>query len=743
MNIFNKRPLAMILCIGLGGFLLFTVESPMLRLVLLVLSFLPLILSFILRRSTVNPAFLRIISATLLLSFLLSFTYFDLNFKLYKRFDDEVKIVGVVEEVSQSSSYTMRLTVKTESIDQKRVSSHIYAYPTKIESAGITEGSRIGFFATLGGFSEESAVYNISNGIGAYANDIREIEILERDQGGLSSKFKHLRSYLSRYAIMISDSESGSLLCALLLGERDYLPDQLRLDFRRTGISHILALSGMHLAILSIGIGKLLTLFNIKKKARLVIVSVFVIIYMTLTGFSVSVCRAGIMLIIASFLFLLGYSKDSLTSLSIAVFVICLFTPYAIYDISLWLSALATYGIIVFADITKELDLSNKKRIVRFVILSFLTSMFAISSTLLISTNTFDGFSIMAPLATMVISVIAEIIMYLGCAIMLVGWLIPLGWVLYPFTRLLYFITGILSSFKYSYVSSNFSFVKISIIIYTVLFFMFTILNIKKKKLALNILVICFMVITIFPTIATMKEKSDETVAYYGQYKTDLLLVRSESSVCLINSSNYSKSTAYDALDLLDDAKVTYLDMYYLTHYSWALDDDIETLLYNVSVDAIYLPSPRNDDEKTILKIIRKTIEDNNTEIVLFRDYETVKNGKYSINLLYSAPYGETSMNAIAIANKNEIYTYLSSGLLAGENEALFRKYISLSDYVVFGDHGKKYKDKIYLEDCYEDIDGLILHSDNVFLKQENMSYFIEKGCKIYSHPSEIIYLKQ
>ena len=41
-----------------------------------------------------------------------------------------------------------------------------------------------------------------------------------------------------------------------------------------------------------------------------------------------------------------------------------------------------------------------------------------------------------------------------------------------------------------------------------------------------------------------------------------------------------------------------------------------------------------------------------------------------------------------------------------------------------------------------EDLDALVMHSDNIFLKQENMSYLIEKGCEIYSHPDNIIYFK-
>jgi hypothetical protein len=61
---------------------------------------------------------------------------------------------------------------------------------------------------------------------------------------------------------------------------------------------------------------------------------------------------------------------------------------------------------------------------------------------------------------------------------------------------------------------------------------------------------------------------------------------------------------------------------------------------------------------------------------------------------------------------------------------------------VILGDHGKKLKTKVYINGKYEDLDAIVMHSDNIFLSQENMSYLIEKGCGIYSHPKEIIYFK-
>ena len=744
MKIFEKRPLCLILCIGLGGFLLFSFENKILKIILLSIAILLGIISLFYKKNRHRRLLTAAASISVLIGCLVSFLYFDNYFKAYNLYDDTIEVVGYVEEVSSgSSSYTNRILVQVDTINGKnKIGYYFYAYPTKTECEGIIEGTKISFKARLDGFSDESYTYNISKGINAYASDISDIEIIEYTNGSLKLRIARIKEYLTRYTMKLSNEDTGAILSALLLGERDYLPDQLRLDFKRIGISHILALSGMHLAILSLGIGKALSLFGVKKKLRITVIAIFVFVYMALTGFSVSVVRAGIMLILSSILYLMSRSKDSLTSLSVAVLIICIINPNSIMDISLWLSALATFGIIAFSEISSTIKNPKDKinKAVRYFVLAILASVFAISATIAVSTSSFGGFSILAPITTIIFSFLAEIIMYLGCVMMLIGWLIPIGWIIKPLCRLMTILAGAFSSWKISYVSSNFMPAMVMIIVYMILFYLFLIVDLKKPLRALNILIVLYSISTLLPTALTIKQNNTETVAYYSDYKCDEMLIRSENKVCLINSAQYGKSVAYTSLDLLESANVTYLDKYYLTHYSWSIDDEIKVLMYNIAVDEIYLPSPRNKDEEAILKTVIKTVENSRTSVVVYQEYETVMIGDYAINLLYSVPYGKTSMNAFAVSKGDEVYTYISSGLLDASTKDDFMKYLPLTDHLILGDHGKKYKDTIYIADCYEDLNSIVIHSDNIFLKQNNMQYYIEKGCEIFSHPSDIIY---
>lgn len=180
MNIFEKRPLCLILCIGICGFLLFSFESTVLRLLVALVIALLCFLSLFLRKNKRKRVLLIAAACILLLASLLSYLYFDLTFKAYEKYKDEIEVVGIVEDISESSSYSLRLLVKVESINGEQTRGyHFYAYPTKTDAKGVIRGARICFKTVLDGFSDESYTYNISNGINAYAGDVKDLKILE------------------------------------------------------------------------------------------------------------------------------------------------------------------------------------------------------------------------------------------------------------------------------------------------------------------------------------------------------------------------------------------------------------------------------------------------------------------------------------------------------------------------------------------------------------------------------------
>lgn len=141
--------------------------------------------------------------------------------------------------------------------------------------------------------------------------------------------------------------EQSSIINGILLGNRSMLSKNTKVDFDRAGIYYLLAVSGIHISILSGIFVKLLRAININRIKIHILAAVMVFLFMSVTGFSPSVIRAGVMTII----YLLGSAffrkSDPINSLGLAIFLLTLFNPNASIDIGLWLSFTATLGILV------------------------------------------------------------------------------------------------------------------------------------------------------------------------------------------------------------------------------------------------------------------------------------------------------------------------------------------------------------------------------------------------------------
>ena len=140
----------------------------------------------------------------------------------------------------------------------------------------------------------------------------------------------------------------GGLAAALLLGTRENLESSLAVSFRNAGLSHILALSGMHLAFLSAMLAFVLKK-PLGKKGSLIAGFVFIVLYVLLVGPQPSLVRAVIMYGMGSFLVLTGTTRQSFAVLSAAFLVQILRDPSSAYSISFVLSYLALGGILALS----------------------------------------------------------------------------------------------------------------------------------------------------------------------------------------------------------------------------------------------------------------------------------------------------------------------------------------------------------------------------------------------------------
>lgn len=153
---------------------------------------------------------------------------------------------------------------------------------------------------------------------------------------------------------VLFDSEAP-IVKAIVLGMDGDIEEQLYDDYRNTGISHVLVVSGLHVGIIFLALDLLLRLIRAGRIPRFLISTAGVAIFCALAGFSVSVIRAGLMCILSSTGRFLGKRTDALTTLSLP-FVICvLFNPACVFSASMQLSFGAVFGIMTLSTALKPM----------------------------------------------------------------------------------------------------------------------------------------------------------------------------------------------------------------------------------------------------------------------------------------------------------------------------------------------------------------------------------------------------
>ncbi|MBD3299973.1 MAG: hypothetical protein GF347_01350 [Candidatus Moranbacteria bacterium] len=184
-----------------------------------------------------------------------------------------------------------------------------------------------------------------------YKFEVSDLVILKNEI--LISRFKKrvflIKEHLIDLINRIWGRERGGVVIALLLGEKGYMDDQLKKSISSAGISHIFAISGMHIAIIIDIIAFLLASLNFKRFRIFLLVNLLLFFYLNLIGFLSSACRAYLMFNFNTLGALLGRRVYKNSILLLALNIILAFNPRLLfYDIGLQLSFLASFSLINF-----------------------------------------------------------------------------------------------------------------------------------------------------------------------------------------------------------------------------------------------------------------------------------------------------------------------------------------------------------------------------------------------------------
>ena len=725
MKLFHKRPLSLILGIILGTFVVFSYLPNLYLYIGVGVCFVILLSVLIFWRSKSRKIFLSVVIISVIISSILSNLYFNKWFYSYGKYSENSTVIGKVLE-REDTSYGDKLYLETYTVDGSNASHKIIVY-IGINDGNFPSGSVISFTGTIEEFQNNSdyfdtGSYYTSKGITGVVYSAENTELIRTDSTPLIYKIAQYRFSLARKIVSSTDKNAGGLLSALLFGEKSYLSEKTELDFKRIGISHILALSGMHFAILMIAVEIILRRLGLRKRMCMLISLIFSVLYMFLTGFPPTILRAGFMLIISYILRIIIGNYDSVTSLFTALFIIILIQPYSVRDISLWLSFFATLGVIAAIEFMHTDRFKNKA--VKYILTSLTTSLFAIMATLAFTVFSFKNISLISILATTIFSIPIQFFIYAGLIHLLIGAIFPTKYIVILLANIISFLSEQLSKFKFIYFSCDFPLISILTFIISILFFIFLIVDIKRKNLCKSLFSASIIFIFVISFIMTQVYRPDSQIVYLKNENNDEMLIYDSNDITLIEAGTANLSSANNLKNLIQKEKITYIDNFILVNYSDYTANYLEEILSFIYIENIYIPKPRLGIENDHLTLTQNMMNEYSTKLKLLEEGSQINLKNFSFTLLYSSLLGhEDNRSLFTVSKGGKDYTYASLGMFETDVRKLTFYAIENSECLIIGNYG--YQD-YYLNFTYkfDSLEKIVFASEKITVPQSIMEHY-------------------
>lgn len=254
--------------------------------------------------------------------------------------------------------------------------------------------------------------------------------------------------------------EESGVLKAYVLGDKSDVDETVSELFSASGLSHVLAVSGMHVTVFLSAVTAFLTLIRLSKRKQLILLLCAVVFFVLFTGSSVSAIRAGVVCFLAVFAQLIFKRSDPLTALAEAAAILCFINPLVILSASFMLSFSATLGILLFASgMSERFSLvyiklkpdSKTRKILKATCDLTAVGLSAQLLTIPVLIHVFQSFSTMSFLATLLLTPVLAPLLVGGFLFCTVGWIssviaVPIAGFLYALAKYMIFIAEVFAN---------------------------------------------------------------------------------------------------------------------------------------------------------------------------------------------------------------------------------------------------------------------------------------------------------
>lgn len=223
-----------------------------------------------------------------------------------------------------------------------------------------------------------------------------DIPFIKEEKSKFISLVNSFRNYLiDLFKKQTLNHQSFAIGNALIFGDRSYIDKETKNAYLQTGLIHLLAISGFHIAIIFSVIFLLIS--PISKKLAYITTILFLSVFVFISGFKIPVVRASIGGIFFAIGKIKGYKLNFLNLLFFIAFISILVEPYTIFSLSFQLSFLAVLGIFL---VWQKLRFNIKNKFLDFILKSYITSLVASLFILPVLLFNFGKFSLISILFT-------------------------------------------------------------------------------------------------------------------------------------------------------------------------------------------------------------------------------------------------------------------------------------------------------------------------------------------------------
>lgn len=510
--------------------------------------------------------------------------------------------------------------------------------------------------------------------------------------------------------------ESAVFVSSLVFGSKSVaVPKYIQEEFTNTGLSHVLAASGMQVTLIT-GMGIfLITFFGINVILGVVLVSLVLLFYMALTDFPPSILRAGLISFFMLFAFIKKEQVDSMKILLAIVFLLLLLDPLMIHDIGFQFSVLATFALIYASKI-----LSKKLTLIPY----FLADTFAIiiSAQLFVlplQLYYFRQFSLLFLPANLIATLFVDLLTYFSIFTLTIGVIIP--WAGFFFGKILYYMISLfltivekLAGFSYSVLSVSTPSIYLVIIFYALIFFFIEYLKENEfkrsdfKKYNFSIPIIVFLVSSGFYSYEKISDYEKLKISFINVGQGDSTLIQTpEGKNILIDCGQYSekeingRKIIFNAseryiIPFLKHNGVNKIDVLILTHPDSDHIGGANSIIENFDVNEIW-DSGQQDDSKMYSSLFESILKHNiPIKIVNKNDNYNEKNlslkviNQINSNNLDEKSYNNNNAIVLKLTYKQKSFLFTADIEKEQEQSLLDNKADVTADILKVAHHGSK-----------------------------------------------------